>query len=568
MFGPRLIYGRPLRHYTYTFFLPLDLPKEWRLPVQREAHRHAAKPPGETNPAGSEAAHEAQAWWYFTPVLRDLLFDTVDTGNPPPVNVEPLREWQLNSEELKDWQLELSNARERDEPLRFQIARITRLRLFRYFNNQFLLAWTVEPAVLEELRNDDAAAPLFCEGPGWWRALALTPEPSWKKVQSLQLNAWLRFTRLARLLYPAYPEQLAEDKIASLCLTRPPPLEDVPFPVERVDTARAIPRNAGQALSLVVQELLAAFFGSSMRHPTHQKLENYRDLYDDRMFVNVSYGPAGQPPDIETNQRLFATALFVDCRQDTYSKFDDYPYDPAWLKPRLEEKALSLWRGRGQLYGFTDLSNVYLGYRDFYCNTIAPVHVHFIYERMLIQALFYQASLRHYARRITEATGQLTGDRSSKHQGAAQALREEFIRFTNQYWFHDITPQLQGREIFRRQQAALELERDYSFIKDEMERTYEFTEALFHHRLQQLGGYIAGLGVIIGVAALWPVWLTFLKDFEGEGSIRGALQKLGWFECLPSWVADHLFLWVAPLLLIVVAFWALRLYRRRRQKGA
>ena len=380
-------------------------------------------------------------------------------------------------------------------------------------------------------------------------------------------GGWLRFTRLARLLYPAYPEQAEEDKITRLCLKRPN-REPVHFEGESRTTPTAIPPRVGQELSPVVRELIAAFFGKSVRLPTHHTitlndaLNDYAELYDDRLFVNVSYGLSGHPPDAETNRRLFATALFVDRREDTFSQLDSYAYDPAWLKPCLEEMTLPMWQGLGQQYGFTEMSNVYLGFGDFYCDIIAPVHVHYIYERMLIQALFYHASLRHYASHIANVTGELVAN----PRASAQPLREEFIRFTNQYWFHDITPQRQGREIFRRQQEALGLEREYAFIKDEIERTDEVTEALFNHRLQELGNRITVLGLAVAVFALWPVSLTFLKDFEGKESIRRTLQKLGWFEYLP----DHLFLWAVGLpllilLLIIAGFWSVRCLGRRRK---
>lgn len=48
------------------------------------------------------------------------------------------------------------------------------------------------------------------------------------------------------------------------------------------------------------------------------------------------------------------------------------------------------------------------------------------------------------------------------------------MRFTNDHWFHEVTSQTQGAEIFRLQTRALGLEEKYALIKDELERSDDF----------------------------------------------------------------------------------------------
>lgn len=363
------------------------------------------------NLPGSREAWDAQAYWYFTQALRELLYEC--EGQQAPGGLDALEEWRHKDSDLVGWELELGAEKERGDPLRFQTARIRRLRLFRYFNKLYLLVLTVEPEALEGLEGDPAARALFEDGPGWWRALAFSGKETWPKLQALQMNAWLRFTRLARLIFSAYPEQAEEGKIAQFRLLRPG-REPVVFEGGSERTPTHIPHAPGQVLWPILRALLASCFEERVRFRTHYEfslndfLRRYREIYDDRLFVHVSYGPAGPKPDRdhapqEKLRRLFATVLYVDRKEDTWAEFDGYNYDRAYVEGRLDEAALTLWEGIGQLYGYTGSANAYLGYGSFYCKNITR-NVHHHYERMLIQALFYQASLRHYARRITTVT--------------------------------------------------------------------------------------------------------------------------------------------------------------------
>ena len=72
------------------------------------------------------------------------------------------------------------------------------------------------------------------------------------------------------------------------------------------------------------------------------------------------------------------------------------------------------------------------------------------------------------------------------HLKHIQELRKDFINFTNVYWFHDVTAQTQGQEIFKKQQQALELQREYEFIKEEMARLDEFLQGNFNSRLNRV----------------------------------------------------------------------------------
>ncbi len=247
-----------------------------------------------------------------------------------------------------------------------------------------------------------------------------------------------------------------------------------------------------------------------------------------------------------------------------------YAYSRQEMTQRLEKQGLHLWDELGQRSGYTDFSNVYMGSGGFYCGKIAG-DVSFIYGRMLLQALFYRASLRWYGQRITEVTEKLI-DKEQSGGEEAKELRRDFIEFTNQCWFHDLTAQMQGREIFRLQQEALELEREYAFIKDEMERTDEFLQARYETRMLKKTDRLTMAGAVLAFVGLWLTALPLIKndemaalDWPFSGLLRFVLPA-SWYFALAGWVQEHvveLFVGLPGLLILGLGLW---LWRRGKKR--
>lgn len=170
--------------------------------------------------------------------------------------------------------------------------------------------------------------------------------------------------------------------------------------------------------------------------------------------------------------------------------------------------------------GYSHYSNVYFGQSGFFCNVIAPVHVPFIYGRMLLMALFYQASLRHYREKLMQVTSAISSNVDfDKVVDDVQTLRREFMLFTNGYWFRDVTSQIQGREVFLKQQQALELQRDYEFIKEELVRLDEYMDGQFD---KQLGESSNKLNIAVYLFTIVSLWFTFTQMvFEEKFIAKG-----------------------------------------------
>jgi len=466
--------GRPLRHYGCTFYLPLDLflerdlAENLELPlsvVETETVKRQfldAEMPIFTNEFDSKG-HDKQAYLYFLPYLREVIFDVKHSNNV--LDIEPIEHWRLHDE--------MEMVLGVDNPM---IAKLTDVSLYRYFNNTYLLAISVQPAI-----QLDTNSSLHRDETSWWHDLFFADETEFKRIGSLQLRNWLHFTNQARIVYPSFIEQVFEGKITLVTLK----------------TAQGeIEFKHRDEISPIVLFLLKRFFSDSNEEKLKERL---RYLPEDRMVVSPAYGLAGQPLKQADIKRLFSLALYVDRDISTFDDLDGYAYDPKFINEWLEKDSLGRWIGLGNYFGYCGYANAYLGFGYFFNNVIAPSHVPYIYGRMLTLALFYQATLRHYNRRINHAMKQLSEDRKTTE---FQRLRREFIRFTNSYWFRKVSCQLQGIEIFNLQTQALGLEAEYSLMKDEMERAYEYSTTLRSEELNKKVLWLTGTGVVLTAVAV------------------------------------------------------------------
>jgi hypothetical protein len=269
------------------------------------------------------------------------------------------------------------------------------------------------------------------------------------------------------------------------------------------------------------------------------------------MFVSVAYGLTHSCLPEKDLERLFSLATYVDQQADTFEALGGYAYTPEQIRKRLEPTSLRLWQGMGGLYGYTGFSNAYLYNGVFFREIIAPNHIVWIYDRMLLQALFYQASLHYYDDRICNETESIL---QSRNLEKIRAQRKEFIRFTNQYWFHQLTNQSQGREIFQLQQQAIGLNRQYEIIKDELERTDEYLQTEHEIRIARASDRLTFWGFIIAVIAVYYTILPMLLDHltPAKDETETAWRYMGqWLGCTLS---DEFSLMMIFLFAIPLAF--------------
>ncbi|MEN9849038.1 MAG: hypothetical protein RL368_1778 [Pseudomonadota bacterium] len=498
-----LNYGRPLRHYGCTFYVPLDLfleadlEKDKKLgllkkPDDNVFEEHKIDLEQDINKGNLEKpiGQEHQAYVYLLPHIRDLAFSVKDATS----SAKPIRHFRLKN--LEDTSLSLCAAQGEIVTI------ITDVSLFEYFNELYVLAVTVKPKITidnnSSLNRDNAT---------WWHDLVFSTSEVFSSIKALQLQNWLRFTNQMRIIYPSFAEQLFEGKMTPSVLKMPTEPEPISF-------------GTKDKFSPILLHWVKQFFKDE------QLTERLKFLPDDRMFVSVAYGLSGLPPKTayrrEEIKRLFSLALYVDHEGGTFSDLDGYAYDPKFTQNLMQQHCLNRWEQLGTHLGYCGYANAYLGFGWFFNDIIAPSHVPYIYGRMLLLALFYQATLRNFNRRVSYATRVLSESGESKH---FRELRKKFILFTNNHWFREVSNQTQGIEVFELQTKNLGLEKEYALIKDEMERADEYSVTLRTEKFNT-------------TAFLFVLVTLLVTVLTVDGIEDRACQKTNIFGCSWLWLED------------------------------
>ncbi|MBK1632949.1 hypothetical protein CKO31_19780 [Thiohalocapsa halophila] len=619
-----LVTGRPLREYSCTFYLPLDLYLDEELLSPDKAKPATLAPPAPVEPhrvaGAAEAAQqlqavinsadqeknlacrlsraqfgpdddvlrdgavtgeqltEAQAILYFLPELQARLFDA------DPIKADGVRHWRLPRVELTGAKLIVTlDPDPRAEPHRQTheiAAAVQDISLFGYTNNLFALAIRVG-------FTDSEARQARCFSgtqDNWWHALfgwPSSPGRGWGVGDSdegacqapdphaLQIERWLAFTKGARLLRSAFAQQSVEKKIQDVKLV----LGDADAVFHR------------EAFSPVVEALLIKLTGWRFADPTDRR--RLQQLRDDRMVVNLAYALAGPPPSADpaardAMQRLFSLALFVDRGADGAASQGGYAYDRDFVLGQLGECVNRRWAGLGSLYGSTNYSQVALGFGDYFAGPVARMHVPEIHGRLLLLVLLHDLTLTWFDRCITRITHDLanldataTADSKPLQRAGAHiaAFQQRFIRFTNDHWFRTVTTQTQGLETHRLMTRAFGLDDKYQLVKDKIERFHDTIGQLrdramaeASHRQAQLGTALGRWGPPLALAALLLGVLAIPAHTE---STPNALEtydlvrhKLRTLELGAFLRANWNFVTAAGVLAVAVAVWLVKRPRR------
>ena len=256
------------------------------------------------------------------------------------------------------------------------------------------------------------------------------------------------------------------------------------------------------------------------------------DSRNDRMFVNVAYALAGPAPSNQWAKQEFNRthhiALHVDRQKDTSP--GEFVYSRQFCQEQQKHQVYRRWEDIGSLFGFTDHSHVYMGFSREARERIAPIHVPHIYGRMTVLNLFYKALFDEYEFQISSLTPSINDSRklnwllwmldylwdgfmrfvrSPKNlkqpkslQWTLGRLRAEFMEFTNRYWFHEVTEQQQGKEVYDLQSRAMGLKESHDIIKEEIEKTEDYEKCKVRDRLTCVGLVITFAAVFVGLLSV------------------------------------------------------------------
>jgi hypothetical protein len=207
----------------------------------------------------------------------------------------------------------------------------------------------------------------------------------------------------------------------------------------------------------------------------------------------------------EKYKQLFSRILFVDeCD-------DGYYYDSVFIENLIKKHIYTRWLHHGTLYGFCRYADttVLLGRSEFLENNFRKV-----YYMMSVLALYYRCALIDFANRSSEVTRDLIKTGNWTGSTDVKKLKEDFLKFSNVWFFRELTNQDQGIEMFNMHRMAYELDELYKGVKEDIEKLDEYIRM---KQTKKLNRWVAALTVIAAAIGIFSAIFGFFgMNFEYE----------------------------------------------------
>lgn len=148
-------------------------------------------------------------------------------------------------------------------------------------------------------------------------------------------------------------------------------------------------------------------------------------------------------------------------------------------------------------------------------------HQHFL---MFMIAHFQKASLRMFSDRLVAAVSKLDFTSAKANRTFRREIRESlenFLRFAQRYWFHEISNQAQTRDLFERTRGHLQLDQLYSEVREELQDMASFLDVEAARRQNET---VVRLTVVTTFGLVGTVTTGFL----GMNLISWAEQPAWW----------------------------------------
>jgi hypothetical protein len=211
---------------------------------------------------------------------------------------------------------------------------------------------------------------------------------------------------------------------------------------------------------------------------------SFRLLISDRMFFQCWYGnndtarSVGAEMNLHNGSPSFAYAHCPFWYAFLYGDKDAGSPSIAnklLMEEQLLENTYARWVSYGTIYGFSKDSFVCVSQDLDTFNIIdLSIHMQTIYYQMAVLCLAQRASVLRFSGEVADLADlgkQSVDDTSSR----IQQLNLNYIEFINKIYYREISPEIQGIEIYNHFQKAMNIEQDVNDLKTEIGELYNFS---------------------------------------------------------------------------------------------
>ena len=210
-----------------------------------------------------------------------------------------------------------------------------------------------------------------------------------------------------------------------------------------------------------------------------EKMHECRWLLDDRMYVvsyfsnsefskrmGEQYGSDGKWFDDQRVEWDWYQYLFVDNGGPTCQ-------DGEMFKKLLKSATYTRWSNYGTFFGISRYSFTCLIGEDV-INLLRQTKT--MYYRMASLVLAQRALSLYYSREISEISRELDENKLTNDElrRRVNILNRDYLRFVNNVYYREVTPQDQGIELYDKMQEQMNIKRDEEGLSTEVEQLYHY----------------------------------------------------------------------------------------------
>ena len=288
-------------------------------------------------------------------------------------------------------------------------------------------------------------------------------------------------------------------------------------------------------------------------------------LGDDRMFFQCWYGNEFEAKLLTRKTKMFlkSSKSFVENEPGYLKDTFWYAYifgdkDPNW--PSIANQELqadqsklhtySRWSDYGTLFGFSKDSFVSITNRESFSFLVLR-HMKSQYYQIAVLCLAHRASLLRFSAEISRLADLARMERDEELVKNIKILYRNYIEFINKINFREITPYIQGVEMYSQFRDVMKTQQDVEALNKELNELFTYIN-LYEDEKQSV--YAEKLNKI----AIWFLPASFLASLFGISFISESTTLYG----KPVWS-----IWLVWLIIILVGFLiSKRLLRRSKPK--
>ncbi len=244
-------------------------------------------------------------------------------------------------------------------------------------------------------------------------------------------------------------------------------------------------------------------------------LQDTASIHDERMFTMGLYA---LPEGCDVSDRMLSRLLWLEPSNRCPSQ-DDYSGEPEFARRALQQCAYDRWAHRGARFAFSRFSAVAVGRGENFATKIledfeGPYHL------MSILGLYYLSALLRFDLLVSQATQNMLKEGGRVEESKFRIIRNEFLKFTNLYWFSELTNHDQGIEMFDLQRKALRLDQRYSEVREEIREADELLGLTSREDAEAAEQRLSRLVALLGfLAVMTGIWAMNLGDYMVPGGV-------------------------------------------------